>query len=94
MTYFSHLGNAHYSHLDNYISQKTRLCVVNLEGQFQTSLNEAKLIIFLIWKFRSIILIFLLFFAGIVKSNAFWTLLLLFQKSWNVWVTFLRQIAI
>ena len=83
----------HCSHLDIYISQKTRLCVVNLEGQFQTSL-EAKLINFLIWKFRSIILIFLLFFAGIVKSSAFWTLSMLFQKSWNVWVTFLHQIAI
>ena len=70
--------------------KKTRLCVVNLEGQFQTSL-EAKLINFLIWKFRSIILIFLLFFAGIVKSSAFWTLSMLFQKGW---VTFLCQIAI
>ena len=39
--------NAHCNHLDNYISQKTRLCVVDLEGEFQTSL-EAKLINFLI----------------------------------------------
>ena len=67
---------AHCSLLDIYISQKTRLCVVNLEDQFQTCL-EAKLINFLIWKFRSIILIFLLFFAGVVKSSAFCKLLLL-----------------
>ena len=38
---------SHCSHLDIYISQKTRLCVVNFEVQFQTSL-EAKLINFLI----------------------------------------------
>ena len=70
---------AHCSHLDVYISRKIKLCVVNLEGQFQTSL-EAKPINFLIRKFRSIILIFLLFFAGIVQSSAFWTLSMLFQK--------------
>ena len=70
---------AHCSLLDIYISQKTRLCVVNLEDQFQMSL-EAKLINFLIWKFKSIILIFLLFFAVVVKSGAFCTLLLLFQR--------------
>ena len=70
---------AHCSLLDIYISQKTRLCVVNLEDQFQTCL-EAKLINFLILKFRSIILIFLLFFAVVVKSGAFCTLLLLFQR--------------
>ena len=66
----------HCSLLDIYISQKTRL---NLEDQFQTSL-EAKLINFLIWKFRSIILIFLLFFAVVVKSSAFCTMLQLFQR--------------
>ena len=55
------------------------MCAVNLEDQFQTCL-VAKLINFLIWKFRSIILIFLLFFAGVVKSSAFCTLLLLFQR--------------
>ena len=70
---------AHCSLLDIYISQKTRLCVVNLEDQFQMSL-EAKLINFLIWKFKSIMLIFLLFFAVVVKSGAFCTLLLLFQR--------------
>ena len=35
---------------------------------------------FFIWKFRCIILILLLFFAGVVKSSAFCTLLLLFQR--------------
>ena len=74
-----YLGKAHCSLLDIYISQKTKLCVVNLEDQFQMSL-EAKLINFLIWKFKSIILIFLLFFAVVVKSGAFCTLLLLFQR--------------
>ena len=74
LTHFDpHFTVAHCSNLDIYISQKTRLCIVNLEGQFRVSL-EAKLINFLIWKFRSIILIFLLFFAGIVKSSASWTL--------------------
>ena len=70
---------AHCSLLDVYISQKTRLCAVNLEDQFQTCL-VAKLINFLIWKFKSIILIFLLILAGVVKSSAFCTLLLLFQR--------------
>ena len=35
-----------------YISQKIRLCVVDLEGQFQTTL-QAKPINLFIWKFRS-----------------------------------------
>ena len=70
---------AHCSYLDIYISRKIRLCVVDLEGQFQTSL-QPKLINFFTWKFRSVILIFLLFFAGIVKYIAFYTLLLLFQR--------------
>ena len=47
--------SAQCSYLDIYISQKIRLCVVDLEGKFQT---------FLVWKFRSIILIFLLFFPN------------------------------
>ena len=68
---------AHCSYLDIYISRKIRLCVVDLEDKFQTSL-EAKLINFLTWKFISITLIFLLFFAEFVKSTAFYTLLLLF----------------
>ena len=59
--------------------KKTRLCVADLADQFQMCL-EAKLINFLIRKFRSVILIFLLFFAGVVKSSAFCTLLLLFQR--------------
>ena len=63
----------HCSYLAIYISQKIRLCVVDFEGQFQTSL-QAESINFLISKFKSIIPIFLLFFAGIVKSTAFCTL--------------------
>ena len=69
----------HCNYLNIYISRKIRLCVVDLEGQFQTTL-PAKPINFSIWKFRSIILIFLLFFAGVVKSSAFCTLLMLFQR--------------
>ena len=55
-----------------------RLCNGDFEGRFQTSLQTRIMIIF-IWKFISIIPIFLLFFAGVVKSTAFCTLLLLFQ---------------
>ena len=58
------------SHLGIYILQKARLYVVNLESQFQTSL-EAKLINLLIWKFRSIIFIFLLFFCRNCQLQCF-----------------------
>ena len=74
-------------------SQKIRLCVVNFEGQFQIHL-QAESINFWTWKFRSIMVVFLLFFAGFVKSSAFCTQLMLFPKGWIIWVTFLRQIAI
>jgi len=59
----------HCTYLAIYISQKIRLFVVDFEGQFQTSL-QAESINFLISKFKSIILIFLLFFACFcVKSQ-------------------------
>ena len=45
-------SKAHCSFLDIYISRKIRLCVVDFEGKFQTNL-QAKLINFLVWKFRS-----------------------------------------
>ena len=67
------------SYLDIYISRKIRLCVADLKGKFQTNL-QAKLLNFLVWKFRSIILIFLLFFAEFVKSTASYKLLRLFQR--------------
>jgi hypothetical protein len=70
---------AHCVYLDIYISQNIRLCKGDFEGKFQTIL-QAKGINFLIWKFRFIILIFLLVFAEFVKSTAFYTLLLLFQR--------------
>ena len=70
---------SHCSYLDIYISQNIRLCKGDFEGQFQTSL-QARIMIFFIWKFIFIILIFFLFFARIVKSTAFCTLLLLFQR--------------
>ena len=85
--------NAHCSYLNIYISWKIRLCLVNLEGQVQANFLTKPIISF-IWKFKSIILIFALFFAGVVKSSAFCTLLMLFPKGWIIWVTFLRQIAI
>ena len=72
---------------------ENRLFLVDLDGQFQTTLPPKAIKIF-IWKFRTIFLIFLLFFAGVVKSSAFCTLLMLFPKGWIIWVTFLRQIAI
>ena len=69
--------NTHCSYLDIYISQNIRLWKGDFEGKFQPNL-QAKAINFFIWKFRFILLIFLLFFAEFVKSTAFYTLLLLF----------------
>ena len=70
---------AHCSYLDIYISQNIRLCKGDFEGKFQTIL-QAKGINFFIWKFRFIILIFLLVFAEFVKFTAFYTMLLLLQR--------------
>ena len=47
--------------------------------QISTNLQD-KPITFLVWKFKSIILIFRLFCAEFVKSTAFYKLLLLFQR--------------
>ena len=69
---------AHCSYLDIYISQKIKLCEGYFKNKFHTRV-QASIMNFLMWKFTSIILIFFLFFAGVVKSTAFWTLLLLFQ---------------
>ena len=46
----------------------------DFEGKFQPNL-QAKTINFFIWKFRFILLIFLLFFTEFVKFSAFYTLL-------------------
>ena len=43
----------HCSYLDIYISRKIRLCIVDLEGKFQTN-QLAEPIIFLVLKFKSI----------------------------------------
>ena len=59
--------------------KKIRLCNGDFEDNFQFNL-QAKSITFLGWKFKSAILNFLLFFAKFVKSTAFYTLLLLFQR--------------
>ena len=59
--------NSHCCYLDIYISRKIRLCVIDFE--------LAKLINFLVWKFKSIIPIFLLIFEEFVKSTAFYTFL-------------------
>ena len=77
--YFNNTMHTVLSYLDIYISRKIRLCVVDFLGKFQTNL-PAKLINFLVWKFKYIILIFLLFFEEFVKSTAFSQLLLLFQR--------------
>jgi hypothetical protein len=83
----------HCSYFDIYISQKIRLCIVDLEDKFQTNL-QAKPITFLVWKFKYITLIFLLFFAEFVKFTAFYKLLLLFQKVEMFELWFLHQIVI
>ena len=85
--------HSHCSHLEICISQKTgSLCSEfvrpisnNLRGQMYKILY-LKIQIF--YTHPSFI------FTGIVKSSTFWTLLMLFQKGWNTWVTFLRQIKI
>ena len=48
---------SHCSYLNIYISQKIRLCAVDLKGKFQTNL-QAKSITFLVWKFKYIMFIF------------------------------------
>ena len=74
----------HCGYLDIYISRKIMFCVVDLEGKFQTNL-QTKPITFLVWKFRSIIPIFLQFFAEFVKSTAFCTLCVAtMSKSWHI----------
>ena len=45
----------------------------------KANFKQTRIMISFIWKLISIKLIFLLFFAGVVKSTAFCTLLLLFQ---------------
>ena len=75
------------SYLDIYISRKIRLCIVDLEGKFQIN--------FLVWKFKSVLYsFFFYFFAEFVKSSAFYTLLLLFQRVDMFELWFLHQIAI
>ena len=66
---------SHCSYLTIYISQKIRLCAVDLKEKFQTNL-QAKSITFFVWKFR----FFVLFFEEFVKSTAFYKLLRLFQS--------------
>ena len=58
---------------------KIRFCLVDLQGQVQVNFLT-KPIIFFICKFKSLILIFALFFNGVVKSSAFCTLLMLFPR--------------
>ena len=86
-------GMAHCSYLDIYISQNIWLWKGDFEGKVQSNL-KAKTINFFIRKIRFIKLIFLLFFAEFVKSSAFYTLLLLFQRVDMFELWFLHQIAI
>ena len=76
--------------MDIYISQKISLYKGNFEGKFKFNLH-AKSIAFWGWKFKSNILIFLLFFAEFVKATAFYTLLLLFQRVDMFELKFLHQ---
>ena len=82
--------SAHCSYLDIYISPNIRLWKGDFEGKFQSNI-QAKTINFIIWKCRFILLIFLLFFAEFVKSSAFYTLLLLFQRVDMFELWFLHQ---
>ena len=75
----------HCSYLDIYISRKIRLCIVDLEGKCQTKL-QAKLLNFLVWKFRSIILIFLLFFCRICQIQCFLHTVVAMLLCWHVWI--------
>ena len=68
---------SHCSNLNIYTSPKIRLSLVDLEGQVQVNFLTKPIILF-IWKFKSKMLIFALFFAGVVKSSTFCTLLMLF----------------
>ena len=71
----------HCSYLNIYISRKISPCVVDLEGQFQTTL-QAKDIKFMIWKFNSITYLFSFsfYFLQEFQIQAFCTLLMLFQR--------------
>ena len=73
----------HCNYLEIYISQNIRLCNGDFEGQFQTNL-QAKSITFLVWKFKFIINIFLLFFAEFVKIHCFLHTVAAIPKSWHI----------
>ena len=77
--------SAHCSYLDIYISQKIRLCKDDFEDKFQFNL-QAKSITFLVWKFRFIILSFLLLFCRICQIHCFLHTVAALPKSWHVWI--------
>ena len=79
------MSTPHCSYLDIYISQKIRLCVVDLEGKFQTIHLQAKLHIFLVWKFRSVILNFLIFLQDLSNSSAYCNLSLSKELKYLNW---------
>ena len=76
--------NSHCSYLDIYISRKIRLCVVDLEGKFQTNL-QAKLQLFILeiqiyyTQFSSI-------FWRICQIQCFLQPVTAILKSWNIWI--------
>ena len=74
----------HCSYLDIHISRKIRLCVVDLEGQFQTSL-QSKPINFFTWKFRSIICThFSSIFCRNCQIHCFSHTVATIPKSWHI----------
>ena len=85
---------AYCSYLGIYISQKIRLCIVNLEGKFQINL-QAKPITFWVWKFQSIICthFFLFFFCRLCQILCFLQTVAAIPKSWQVKLWFLHQIV-
>ena len=60
----------HCTYLDIYISRKIRLCVVDLEGKFQTNL-QAKLLNFLVWKFNLLYPFFFYFLQNLSNPVLF-----------------------
>ena len=52
----------------------------------QISNQQVKSITFLVWKFRSMILIFLVFFCRICQIHCFLHTVATIQKKWHIWI--------
>ena len=80
--------SSHCNYLDIYISQKIRLCVTSWFWRPISNQPAGRIHKLFDLKIQIYYTHFSSFFAGIVKSNAFFTLSLLFQKGWYIWVIF------